>query len=107
MTTIEQGGEWLALLEAEFARRSTRVAWEAGEGERARQQLFDTLQAMAQRSAALAPRYPLQIDDMSIAEKLACRYFLPEDRRPAGLGTEDQIWAEYQSMREVDEPSPG
>jgi hypothetical protein len=105
MTTIEQRGEWLELLEAEYARRTARVAWEADEGERQRQWFIDTLAAMAQRFAALAPHYPLQIDDMSIAEKLACRYFLPEDLRPTGLATEDQIWAEYRSMREVDEPS--
>jgi hypothetical protein len=99
MTTIEGRGEWLALLEAELARRTARVAWEAGEEERSRQQFVATLAAMAERFAASAPRYPLQIDDMSIAEMLACRLFLPEHLMPAGLGTEEEIWAEYQTCR--------
>jgi hypothetical protein len=98
MTTPEQR-EWLALLEAELARRAARAEWNAGEAERSRQQFFDMLQQMAERFAALAPLRPLDLDDMSIAEKLACRYFLPEALLPAGLGTEDQIWAEYQSAR--------
>jgi hypothetical protein len=94
--TIEQR-EWLALLEAEYARRTARVAWEADEGERARQWLIDTLQQMAQRFAATAHLYPLLIDDMAPMEMLACRYFLPEHLMPAGLGTEEEIWAEYKA----------
>jgi hypothetical protein len=90
MTT--ERGEWLALLEAELARRTARVAWEADEDERQRQWFVDTLQAMAGRVEATAHLYPLQIDDMSPAEMLAC-HFLPEHLRPAGLGTEDQIFA--------------
>jgi hypothetical protein len=99
MTTIEGRGEWLALLEAELARRTARVAWETGEDERARQWFFDTLRQIAERFAAAAHLQPLQIDDMSVAEKLACRLFLPEHLMPAGLGGVDEIWAEYQTRR--------
>jgi hypothetical protein len=97
--TIEGRGEWLALLEAELARRTARVAWAADEAERAREEFIARLQGIAERFAAVAPRYPLQIDDMSIAEMLACRYFLPEHLMPAGLGTEEEIWAKYQALR--------
>jgi hypothetical protein len=88
--------QWHALLLAERARRAARAELEAGQDERERKQFFDTLQQMAQRFAATAHLHPLQIDDMSIAEQLAC-HLLPEELRPAGLGTEDQIWAEYRS----------
>jgi hypothetical protein len=90
--------EWLALLEEELARRTARVVWQAGQAERERQQFIDTLQQMAERLAALAPLYPLQIDDMSPAEMLAC-HFLPEPMRPAGLGTEEQILALVEARR--------
>jgi hypothetical protein len=90
---IEQRREWLALLEAELARRSARVEWEAAEGERQRQWFLDTLEAMAQRLAAAASSpHPLVVEDMSPAEKLACT-LLPEEVRPAGLGTGDEIFA--------------
>jgi hypothetical protein len=75
------------------------VAWEAGEDERQRQQLFDTLQQMAERLATPAPLHPIKIDDMSIAEMLACRLFLPEELMPKGLGTEEEIWAEYAARK--------
>jgi hypothetical protein len=42
--------------------------------------------------------HPLQIDDMSPAEMLAC-HLLPEELRPAGLPTEAAIWAEYKARR--------
>jgi hypothetical protein len=96
MTTIEGRGEWLALLEAEFARRRARTEWTAGQDERAAQHFVEELQAMAARLAGTAHLYPLRIDDMSIAEKLAC-HFLPEHLRPTGLPTEAKIWAEYRS----------
>jgi hypothetical protein len=99
MTTIEQRGEWLAALEAEYGRRAARVEWQADEGERQRQWFLEELQAMAGRLAATAHLYPLPIDDMSIAEMLACRWFLPEHLMPAGLGTEEEIWAKYQGLR--------
>jgi hypothetical protein len=76
MTTIEQRGEWLALLEAEARRRAVRAEWAAGEDERAAQQFVTELQTMAQRFAATAPLHPLQVDDMSIEEQLAC-HLLP------------------------------
>jgi hypothetical protein len=98
MTTPEQRREWLALLQAELARRAARVEWAAGEDERARQWLVDTLQGMAQRFADLAPLHPLRIDDMSPAEQLAC-HLLPKDLRPAGLPTEAAIWAEYRALK--------
>jgi hypothetical protein len=92
MTTIDDRREWLRLLETELARRAARVEWQAGADERARLWFLDTLQAMAQRLGATAHLHPLQIDDMSCAEMLAC-HFLPEHLRPAGLGTEDEIFA--------------
>lgn len=98
MTTSEGRGEWLALLEAELARRKARVEWEAGQDERAAQQFVEELAQMAQRFTAAAPLHPLRTDDMSPAEMLAC-HLLPEPLRPAGLPTEDQIWAEYQARR--------
>jgi hypothetical protein len=91
--------KWLALLGAERARRAARTEWEAGEDERARDQVIGTLLQMAQRFAAAAPLHPLDTADMSIAEKLACRLFLPENLQPAELPTEDQIWAEYQARK--------
>jgi hypothetical protein len=91
-------GEWLALLEAELARRTARVEWAAGEDERQRQRLIDTLAAMAERLAVSAPMHPLDLADMSPAEKLAC-HLLPEPLRPAGLPTEAAIWAEYEAIR--------
>jgi hypothetical protein len=96
--TIEQR-EWLALLKAEFARRAARVEWQAGEDERAAQQVVEELRQMAGRFAATAHLYPLQIDDMAIVEMLACRWFLPEELQPPGLPTEDQIWADYEARR--------
>jgi hypothetical protein len=85
-----------ALVNALVAEQKRRQAAQFG-GQDPREWLLDTLQAMARRYAALAHLHPLDTVDMSIAEKLACRYFLPEDLQPAGLGTEDQIWAEYRS----------
>jgi hypothetical protein len=86
-------GEWLAVLEAELDRRAARVEREADEGERARQQLLDTLQAMAQRFVATAHLCPIETSDMAPMEKLACRLFLPEHLMPAGLPSEDEIFA--------------
>jgi hypothetical protein len=100
MTTSEGQGEWLVLLEAELARRTARVEWDAGATERARQQFIAELEAMAARYAATAHLYPLPIDDMSPAEKLAC-HLLPESMRPAGLPTEPAIWAEYEALRDA------
>ena len=48
---------------------------------------------MARGLAAGADLYPLQLDDMSFAEQLAC-HLLPESVRPEGLASEEQIWAE-------------
>jgi hypothetical protein len=75
LTTTAQRREWLGLLEAELARRTTQAEWEAGEDERLRQQLLDELEEMARRLAAGALLHPLQIVDMSCAEMLACRFF--------------------------------
>ena len=79
-----------ALLAAERDRRAPRG------GEDARERLLDQLEQMAQRFA-VAPQHHLRVDDMSIAEMLACRWFLPEELMPAGLGSEDEIWAQYQA----------
>lgn len=86
---MSRADQWLALLEAERARRRVRT----GEDERAAAAFFAELQEMAQRLAALAPRYPLTVADMSPAEMLAC-HLLPEELRPLGLKSEDEIWAE-------------
>jgi hypothetical protein len=95
MTDIDRR-QWLALLKAERDRRAARVEWRANEGERAREQLLDTLQQMAQRMAATAHLFPLDVSDMAPAEMLAC-HLMPEHLRPAGLPTEDQILAEYRA----------
>ena len=96
---IDPRREWLALLEAELGRRAARTEWEAGEGERQREWFVNTLEEMAERLAvAGSSAHPLQVDDMSIAEKLACT-LLPEPLRPAGLPTEAAIWAEYEALR--------
>jgi hypothetical protein len=98
MTDIEGQREWLALLKAERARRAARTEWKEGEDERAREQFLEELQQMALRFAALATTQPLELDDMSPVEMLACN-MLPESMRPAGLPTEDQIWREYRARR--------
>jgi hypothetical protein len=90
--------EWLALLEAELARRATRVEWAAGEAERQRQWVLDTLQAMTQRFAATAHLQPLDLTDMAPAEMLAL-HFLPEHLRPPGLPTEAAIWADFRALK--------
>jgi hypothetical protein len=90
-----------ALLEALEAEQARRRKARFGGHEDPREWLLGELQAMAERFAATAASSrhpPLQIDDMSIAEKLAC-YFLPEHLRPAGLGTEEEIWAEYEARK--------
>jgi hypothetical protein len=96
--TIEQR-EWLAMLEAELARRNARVEWDAGEDERAAQQFIEELQTIAGRLAGTAHLAPFTADDMSIVEMLSCRLFLPEGMQPAGLPSEPEIWAEYQRRR--------
>jgi hypothetical protein len=97
MTTPDRR-EWLALLKAELARRSARTEWQAGEDERAREQVIDTLRQMAQRFAAAAPLHPLQIDDMSAVEMLAVN-LLPAEMRPVGLPTAAAIWAKIKARR--------
>ena len=99
MTTPDRS-KWRALLEAELARRTARVEWQAGKDERQREQLIDTLQQMAQRLGVSAHRVPLDVSDMSIAEMFAVRWFLPEDLWPMDLPTEDQIWREYAARKQ-------
>jgi hypothetical protein len=96
---MENGrGRWRTLLQEERDRRAAARAGTA-DGDAAREQFLAELRQMAQRFAAAAHLYPLSIDDMSIAEKLACRWFLPDELLPAGLPTEDQIWAEYRARK--------
>ena len=45
----KQRAEWLRLLEAEQARRTTKQAWEAAAGERAREQFLDQIIEMGER----------------------------------------------------------
>jgi hypothetical protein len=92
VTDIERSA-WLTLLKAERSRRAARVEWQAGEDERARDQVIDTLRQMAQRLGASAQRVPLDVSDMSNAELLAVRWFLPEQLQPPGLPSEAAILA--------------
>lgn len=89
--------EWLELLEAELARRRAQQEWEAGEDERQREWVHDTLASMAERlAAATSSPHPLIVDNMSPAELLCC-HLLPEELRPSGLPTEAAIWAEFKA----------
>lgn len=91
------GREWLALLEAEFARRRARQEWDDSEDDRTRVWILDTLQGMAQRFAAAdTSAHSLRVGDMSPAEKLCC-HFLPEELRPAGLPSEAAILVEFKA----------
>jgi hypothetical protein len=81
----------IAALEAEQARRQ---AAQFG-GQDPHTWFVDTLRQMAQRLAATAHLYPLDTADMSPAEKLAILHFWPEDLCPEGLGSADEIWAEF------------
>jgi hypothetical protein len=87
-----------ALIDALEAEQTRRRKVQFGGHDDPRQWFIDTLQQMAQRLAATAHLYPLQIDDMAPAEMLAC-HFLPEHLRPAGLGTVDEIWAKYEARK--------
>jgi hypothetical protein len=51
--TIEEQLEWLALLEAELARREAKAQWDAGEDERQAEQFLDELRQMAERHMAV------------------------------------------------------
>jgi hypothetical protein len=88
----EGRARWIALLRGEIERREAEAI--AAAGGDPRQAFVDKLREMARTLAATAHLYPLQLADMSVAERLAC-HLLPEPMRPAGLGTEDEIWAEY------------
>jgi hypothetical protein len=83
-----------ALIEALEVEQKRRQAVRFGGHEDPREWFIGTLQQMAQRFAATTHMFPLDAADMSIIEKLAC-HFLPEHLRPAGLPTEDQIWAKF------------
>jgi hypothetical protein len=88
-----------ALLEALEAERARRRKAQLGGHDDPRQWFLDTLQTIAQRFAAAASsRYPLQIDDMSPVEQLAC-HLLADELRPVGLGTVDEIWAAYEARK--------
>jgi hypothetical protein len=90
----EGRARWIALLRGEIERREAEAI--AAAGSDPRQAFVDKLREMAQSLAATAHLCPLQLADMSVAERVAC-HLLPEPMRPAGLGTEDEIWAEYQA----------
>jgi hypothetical protein len=83
----------LAALEAEQKRRQA-----AQFGDRdPRTWLVDTLEQMARRMTATAHLGPpLDVSDLSLAERVSC-CLLPEELRPEGLGTEDEIWAEFEA----------
>jgi hypothetical protein len=88
--------DWLAGTTAEIERRQAAKLEASGGDERER--LINTLREMAQRLTA-APQVPINVSDLSIAEKLAIRCFWPDDRCPEGLGTEKEIWAEYAALK--------
>jgi hypothetical protein len=88
-----------ALIEALEAEQARRQKAQFG-GQDPREWLFATLRQIAERLATAASSpHPLQVDDMSIAEKLACRYFLPENLCPEGLESEDAIWSEFEARK--------
>jgi hypothetical protein len=89
-------GRWLILLQAERDRRAAAKT-ETADGDAAWKQFIDTLQEMAGRLAAATPRFPLDVGDMSVAEMLAARWFLPEHLQPPGLPTETEIWTTYEA----------
>jgi len=64
-TTIEQRREWLALLEAELARRTAKAQWEAGEDERQAERLLDELRQMAERQRVVGETHPVAMFDLS------------------------------------------
>jgi hypothetical protein len=86
-----------ALIEALEAEQARRRKAQFGGHNDPHEWLFETLRQMAERLSVALPAslHPLQVADMSVAEKLACRYFLPAELQPPGLGTEAEIWAEY------------
>jgi hypothetical protein len=87
----------LKALDAERARRDPASFFDRAAAE---QKFINELREIATRLAApshWAP--PLTADDMSIVEMLAARFFLPEHLQPAGLPSEDEIWAEYERRR--------
>jgi hypothetical protein len=88
-----------ALLEALQTEQARRRKAQFGGHDDPREWLLAELQEMAERFAATAHLCPLDLADMSIMEKLACRYFLPVDLCPEGLGSEGEIWAEYEARR--------
>jgi hypothetical protein len=88
-----------ALIKALEAEQKQRRKTQFGGHEDPREWLLGTLATMAERFAAASSGPPLQVADMAIAEKLACRLFLPEDLCPEGLGTEDEIWREYAARK--------
>jgi hypothetical protein len=85
-----------ALIEALETEQKRRQAARFG-GQDPRTWLIETLQQMAQRFAATAHLGPpLDLADMAPVEMLAA-HLLPEHLRPAGLPTEDQIWAQFRA----------
>ena len=90
-------GALKALLKALNAEQALRRKAQFGGHDDPRQWLIDTLQQMAQRLVAPS-LHPLDIADLSVAEKVAC-LLLPEPLRPAGLPTEAAIWAEFEALR--------
>jgi hypothetical protein len=87
---------WLIGTTAEIERRQAAKLEAAGGDER--QRLINTLREVAQRLTS-APWFPIDVSDLSIAEKLAIRCFWPESLCPEGLGTEKEIWAEYAALK--------
>jgi hypothetical protein len=79
--------EWLALLEAELARRAARVEWQAGEGD-----------APARGSGELGLADPISADQHRLAARLAPGQGpgAIDQRNPEGLRTLSALRSHYQ-----------
>ena len=77
--------------------RDGRPGW-SGKRARASVTASGSLIRCGKRLAAPS-RYPLDVADLSLVEKLAFT-LLPEPLRPAGLPPEAVIWAEFEALRD-------
>jgi hypothetical protein len=90
---VASQGALKALIEALEAEQARRRKAQFGEHGDPHQWLLEELEGMAQKFAATAHRWPLNLADMSIMEKLACHLLL-RHLQPVELPGEDAILAE-------------
>jgi len=79
-TTIEDQREWLALLEAELARRVAQAEWDAGQKERDWERLWGELAAMGQRMPAVTPPDRTGLPEGAALIELAEQFVRARDR---------------------------